>query len=93
MLGFTKENVALHSIRSGGAIAMFISGNSTIVIQRIGRDSDAFMECVRKQVESFTIGVSSKVKDSIISSKYQWGWMITNMIILSNQIQGMGNLF
>ncbi len=45
ILGFTKEDVGLHSIRSGGAMAMFLSGVSTIIIQRIGRwDSDALME-------------------------------------------------
>lgn len=26
VLGFTKEEVGLHSIRSGGAMAMFLSG-------------------------------------------------------------------
>ena len=35
--GFTKEEVGLHSIRSGGAMAMFISGVLTVTIQRIGR--------------------------------------------------------
>ena len=61
-LGFTKEDVGLHSIRSGGAMAMFLSGVATLIIQRVGRwDSDAFMEYIREQVESFTIGVSDKM--------------------------------
>ena len=61
-LGFTKEDVGLHSIRSGGAMAMFLSGVPTIIIQRVGRwESDAFMEYIREQVESFTAGVSSKM--------------------------------
>ncbi len=61
-LGFTKEEVGLHSIRSGGAIAIFLSG-ATLIIQRAGRwESDAFMEYIREQVESFsTAGVSSKM--------------------------------
>ena len=37
ILGFTKDDVGLHSIRSGGAMAMFLSGVSTIVIMRVGR--------------------------------------------------------
>ena len=42
-LGFTKDDVGLHSIRSGGAMAMFLSGVSTIIMQRVGRwESDAF---------------------------------------------------
>ena len=62
ILGFTKEDVGLHSIRSGGAMAMFLSGVTTLIIQRIGRwDSDAFMGYIREQVESFTVGVSSKM--------------------------------
>ena len=61
-LGFTKEDVGLHSIRSGGAMAMFLSGVSTIIIQRVGRwESDAFMEYIREEVESFTTGVSTKM--------------------------------
>ena len=61
-LGFTKEDVGLHSIRSGGAMAMFLFGVSTLIIQRIERwESDAFMEYIREQVESFTTGVSTKM--------------------------------
>ena len=61
-LGFTKEDVGLYSIRSGGAMAMFLSGVSTIIIQRVGRwESDTFMEYIREQVESFTAGASSKM--------------------------------
>jgi len=62
ILGFTKDDVGLHSIRSGGAMAMFLSGVSEIIIQRIGRwDSDAFLEYIREQVENFTFGVSKKM--------------------------------
>ena len=41
---------------------MILSGVATLIIQRIGRwGSDAFMEYIREQVESFTAGVSSKM--------------------------------
>ena len=61
-LGFTKDDVGLHSIRSGGAMAMFLSGVSEIIIQRIGRwESFAFLDYIREQVESFTYGVSTKM--------------------------------
>lgn len=44
ILGFTKEDMVVHSIRSGGAMVMFLSGVSTLTIQRVGRwESDAFM--------------------------------------------------
>ena len=61
-LGFTKDQVGLHSIRSGGAMTMFLSGVSDIIIQRIGRwESFAFLEYIREQVENFTYGVSTKM--------------------------------
>ena len=58
VLGFKDTDIGLHSLRSGGAMAMFLSGVSTIIIKRIGRWlSDAFLEYIREQVESFTFGV------------------------------------
>ena len=64
-LGFTKDDVGLHSIRSGGAMAMFLSGVSEIVIQRIGRwESFAFLDYIREQVENFTYGVSTRMLEN-----------------------------
>jgi hypothetical protein len=61
-LGFTKDDIGLHSIRSGGAMAMFLSGTAVIIIMRIGRwSSEAFLEYIREQVESFTVGVSQRM--------------------------------
>ena len=61
-LGFTKDDIGLHSIRSGGAMAMFLSGTSVIIIQRVGRwSSEAFLEYIREQVESFTLDVSKNM--------------------------------
>ena len=61
-LGFSRNDVGLHSLRSGGAMAMFLSGISEIIIQRVGRwESSAFLEYIREQVETFTFGVSNKM--------------------------------
>ena len=61
-LGFTKDNIGLHSIRSGGAMAMFLSGVATIIIMCIGRwSSQAFLKYIQEQVEQFTLGVSKKM--------------------------------
>ena len=61
-LGFNKDDIGLHSIRSGGAMAMFLSGTSVIIIMRVGRwSSEAFLEYIRDQIESFTAGVSQKM--------------------------------
>ena len=61
-LGFLKDEIGLHSLRSGGAMAMFLAGVATIIIMRIGRwSSEAFLEYIREQVEQFTLGVSKKM--------------------------------
>jgi hypothetical protein len=61
-LGFSKDDIGLHSIRSGGAMAMFLSGTAVIIIMRVGRwSSEAFLEYIRDQIESFTAGVSTKM--------------------------------
>ena len=55
VLGFTKEDIGLHLIRSGGDMAMFLSKIQTIIMMRIGRwSSDALLEYIREQVENFT---------------------------------------
>ena len=65
VLGFTSEEVGLHSIRSGGAMSMFLSGVHEIVIKRIGRwSSEAFFEYIREQVDTFSIGVSDKMLEN-----------------------------
>ena len=57
--------MGLHSIRAGGAMAMFLSGVNEIIIQRVGRwASLAFLEYIREQVESFTIGVLQKMLEN-----------------------------
>ena len=61
-LGFTKADIGLHSLRSGGAMAMFLSGVPVVIIMRVGRwSSDAFLEYIRDQIESFTADVSKKM--------------------------------
>ena len=62
ILGFTSIDIGLHSIRSGGAMAMFLSKTSTIIMMRVGRwSSDAFLEYIREQVENFTVDVSENM--------------------------------
>ena len=61
-LGFGKDDIGLHSIRSGGAMAMFLSGTSVVVIQRVGQwSSEVFLEYIREQVETFTLHVSKNM--------------------------------
>ena len=62
VLGFTADDIGLHSIRSGGAMAMFLSKTSTIIMMRVGRwSSEAFLEYIREQVQDFTVGISENM--------------------------------
>jgi hypothetical protein len=61
-LGFTADDVGLHSLWSGGAMAMFLSKTSTIIMMRVGRwSSEAFLEYIWEQVQDFTVGVSENM--------------------------------
>jgi len=61
-LGFTADQIGLHSARSGAAMAMYLAGVPIFTIMLIGRwSSDAFMRYIRKQVKEFSEGISSKM--------------------------------
>ena len=62
-LGFLPDDVGTHSIRSGGAMAMFLDDTiSDFTIMLIGRwKSLAFLKYIRKQVEQFSHNVSTRM--------------------------------
>ncbi len=61
-LGFTAEEVGTHSIRAGGAMAMYLAGIVPFTIQIIGRwKSTSFLEYIRKQVQQFTENISDQM--------------------------------
>jgi hypothetical protein len=67
-LGFKANEIGTHSIRSGGAMAMYLATPQiqTYTIQLIGRWlSDAFLKYIRKQVKQF----SAHISDSMISNE------------------------
>ena len=60
-LGYHPEEIGCHSIRSGAAMAMYLSPKrvQTYTIMLQGRwCSDAFLRYIRKQVQEFSKGVS-----------------------------------
>ena len=74
ILGFNRDDVGLHSLRSGGAMAMFLSGTSEIIIQRVGRwESLAFLEYIREQVETLTYGKINYLITQNMDSDFLWG--------------------
>jgi hypothetical protein len=61
-LGFEPHEIGTHSIRSGSAMAMYLAGVPAFTIMLIGRwSSDAFLRYIRRQVQEFSAGVSSKM--------------------------------
>ena len=61
-LGFKKEQVGTHSIRSGSAMAMYLGEFPVYTIVLIGRwSSDAFLRYIRKQVEQFSHNISCRI--------------------------------
>jgi hypothetical protein len=61
-LGFTPDQVGLHSARSGAAMAMYLAGVPVYTIMLLGRwSSDAFLRYIRRQVKEFSRGISKKM--------------------------------
>jgi hypothetical protein len=61
-LGFDPNVISAHSIHSGSAMAMYLAGVPAFAIMLIGRwSSDAFLRYIRRQVQEFSAGVSSKM--------------------------------
>ena len=63
-LGFKALEIGTHSIRAGGAMAMYLAQPQipTYTIQLIGRwRSDAFLKYIRKQVKQFSAHISNSM--------------------------------
>jgi hypothetical protein len=61
-LGIERWEVGTHSIRSGAAMAMYLADVPIFSIMLIGRwSSTAFLNYIRKQVQEFSHGISSKM--------------------------------
>ncbi len=61
-LSFKPEECGTHSIRSADAMAMHMAGVPAYTIMLIGRwSSNAFLRYIRRQVQEFSAGVSSKM--------------------------------
>jgi hypothetical protein len=58
-LGYSWKDIGTHSLRSGAAMAMYLSDTPVFTIMLIGRwSSDAFLRYIRRQVQEFSKGVS-----------------------------------
>ena len=61
-LGFHPDEIGTHSTRAACAMAMYLNGVPVYTIMLVGRwSSDAFLLYIRKQVQSFTRGVSTSM--------------------------------
>ncbi len=65
MRGIPIERIDTHSLRSGGANALALSGYSDMQIQKIGRWKGAtFKEYIREELACYSAGMSSNMKKS-----------------------------
>jgi hypothetical protein len=61
-LGYAPHEIGTHSIRSGAAMALVLSGHQAWRIMRKGRwRSSAFLLYIREQVQAFSKGVSDRM--------------------------------
>lgn len=61
-LGVKKGDFGTHSIRSGGAMAMYLDEIPIYTIMMIGRwSSDAWLRYIRKQVDQFTQNIAKRM--------------------------------
>jgi hypothetical protein len=61
-LGFKPSKMGTHSLCSGAAMEMYLSGVPVYTIMLIGRwSSDAFLHYIRKQVEQFLLHVGKQM--------------------------------
>lgn len=77
--GIPIERVDTHSLRSGGACALKLSGHSDVEIKKMGRwapRSTSFLEYIQQQLSTFTDGMSSAM--STIASFTNMEGTVTN---------------
>ncbi|KAL7454438.1 hypothetical protein ACHAXS_000331 [Conticribra weissflogii] len=61
-LGFKKEGIGAHLLRSGAAMSMYLEECLVYTIMMMGRWlSDAFLLYIRKQVKQFSHNVANKM--------------------------------
>lgn len=62
ILGFTADDVGTHSNRGAFAMMLYLAGESTFTIMKLGRwASDAFLDYIEQQILTFSNGVSKKM--------------------------------
>ena len=60
--GFDETNVSSHSLRAGGAMAMFLHGMSDTTIKKMGRwSSDTFLTYIHSQIAVFSDNILTKM--------------------------------
>lgn len=60
--GYDASRIGSHSLRSGGAVALFLSGYPSELIQKLGRwRSETYKRYIQAQIAQLTAGVSSQM--------------------------------
>jgi len=65
-IGFDSNRVGSHSLRAGGAMAMFVTKHDTIAIQKAGQwTSSTFLDYIHNQIDVVTRGLSQAMSNAI----------------------------
>jgi len=67
-LHFEKLEVGSHSLRAGGAMALYLNNHSMLEIQRAGRwTSTTFLEYIHSQLSATTRGLAQSMANAVPS--------------------------
>ena len=65
--GLAASDVSSHSLRAGGAMAMYLNDVPATTIRKLGRwKSDAFLFYLHEQIAAFSSGVAEKMSNPIV---------------------------
>ena len=65
-VGYTSKDISSHSIRSGGAMAMHLSGASSETIKKVGRwKGNTFLMYIQSQISAYSQGLSKRMSQNI----------------------------
>jgi hypothetical protein len=65
-MGYEPSDVSSHSLRAGGAMALFLNGADIPTIKKMGRwKSNSFEKYIHEQISAFSSGLSVKMSRHI----------------------------
>ena len=71
--GYDLNRIGTHSLRSGGAVGLYLKGYDSIMIKKLGRwSSDTYLRYIQPQISNITEGVAERLARSAQSLTYHY---------------------